>query len=155
MRDETTKIRAATIDDAEELSRLIAEHAAFERSLASLTLSELRRQLRLSVPDTNLFVATDRHSLIGYAALTFDYALWRGKTFGHLDCLFVCADARGGGVGKQLFGHVARYAQSRGADRLEWQTPSWNHDAARFYEREGAVATSKLRFHIDWSAIGH
>ncbi len=74
-------------------------------------------------------------------------SLWRGRPYGHLDCLFVAESARGRGNGKQLLDAVVKLVQAEG-DRLEWQTPSWNSDAIRFYLQTGALGVTKQRFAI-------
>lgn len=142
-------IRGARRGDILDLLLLIQEHAAFERSTATLSAETLAQLLETATPPTRLVVAEEANELVGYAALTFDYALWQGERYGHLDCLFVRGGTRGRGVGKRLFAHVADLARAIGARRLEWQTPDWNEDAARFYAREGGVARAKMRFTLD------
>jgi len=41
---------------------------------------------------------------------------------------------------------VADDARSLGCDFIEWQTPSWNSDAIRFYDRVGAFGALKMRY---------
>ena len=96
-------------------------------------------------PPIRLLVAESLGVLLGYAAVTFDWSLWRARRYGHLDCLFVAEDARRNGVGAKLLDQVARLATAEGADRLEWQTPAWNEDAVRFYIRHGAESADKKR----------
>jgi GNAT superfamily N-acetyltransferase len=142
----TIALRPARSSDVVQLLDLVRRHAAFERLLAPISLAELAAILEAPAPPTALVVADDAGEVIGYAALTFDYALFSATDFGHLDCLFVREDARGQGIGKRLLDHVGRLAAATGVPRLEWQTPAWNADAIRFYEREGAVGLAKMRF---------
>ncbi|MCM2473985.1 GNAT family N-acetyltransferase [Rhizobium sp. CG5] len=142
------EIRRATPADADELLRLIGEHADYEKASATITGSSLAHLLAKENPPIILFVAAGGEGLAGYAALTFDHALWRASRYAHLDCLFVQAAARGDGIGKRLLDHVVREACATGADRLEWQTPQWNRDAIRFYERQGGVWEPKARFRL-------
>ena len=142
----TVELRPARASDVGPLLDLIRRHAAFERLAAPIRPAELAAILEAPAPPTTLVVAEEGGELIGYAALTFDYALFTATRFGHLDCLFVREDARGRGTGKRLLDHVGRLAAAAGAPRLEWQTPDWNADAIRFYEREGAVGLAKMRF---------
>jgi GNAT superfamily N-acetyltransferase len=144
----TVALRAALPHDAADLFRLIQDHAAFEQSAASLTLRDLENILAEAAP-ARLIVADDAGVLLGYAAITFDWSLWRAHRFGHLDCLFVAQAARGRGIGKRLLDEAVRHARSEGVDRLEWQTPTWNEDAIRFYVREGAHCASKMRFALN------
>lgn len=55
---------------------------------------------------------------------------------------------RRGGVGSALFDALCRFARGAGVDEIQWQTPDWNQDAARFYQLLGATGVQKLRFAI-------
>lgn len=140
------QIRKALPGDAAQLLDLIRLHAVFERATACVTEADLVAILSAHKPPTHLIVAEDEKSLIGYAALTFDYALWTACRFAHLDCLFVRETARGQGIGKHLFDHVGLLAEEAGVEQMEWQTPVWNLNAIRFYEREGGIGQPKMRF---------
>ncbi len=140
------QIRTAFLKDAAQLLDLIQRHAAFEKAAARVTQADLAALLAHQKPPTHLIVAEDETALIGYAAVTFDYALWSASSFAHLDCLFVAESARGQGIGKQLFERAKLFAAEVWAERMEWQTPAWNLDAIRFYEREGGIGQPKMRF---------
>lgn len=141
-------VRKAAASDATSILEMVRAHAAFERGTASLSLDDLKAILSTDSLPTQLLVADMGNALVGYAAVTFDFSLWRGRTYGHLDCLFVAASARGRGIGRQLFDAVAKLAQVEGVDHLEWQTPVWNREAIRFYLRTGALSAKKERFAI-------
>ncbi|GAA2831622.1 GNAT family N-acetyltransferase [Aminobacter aminovorans] len=142
----TVQIRKALPKDAAQLLDLIRQHALFERATECVNEADLVAILDAREPPTHLIVAEDERTLIGYAALTFDYALWTAGRFAHLDCLFVYENARGQGIGKQLFDHVGLLTEEAGVERMEWQTPLRNLDAIRFFEREGGVGQPKMRF---------
>lgn len=144
----TARIRAAHPSDIDGLLDLIRQHAAYEKTTASITKPALASILAAACPPMRIIVAEYGEGLVGYAAVTFDYALWSGEHFAHLDCLFVCEKARGKTIGKQLFDHVGRLANDAAIKRMEWQTPAWNEDAIRFYIREGAFGRAKMRFSI-------
>jgi GNAT superfamily N-acetyltransferase len=142
----TNLVRKALPADVAPLLDLIQQHAAFEQAIAHVNEGDIALVLDAPEPPTHLIVAEERGELAGYAALTFDYALWSASRFAYLDCLFVCASARGRGVGKLLFDHACRMVDEAGARRIEWQTPAWNADAIRFYQREGGIGKIKMRF---------
>lgn len=144
----TISVRDACIADVEPLLRLVARHAEHERASAPVTAPALARLIADVGAPMRLFVADDGIDLAGYAALGFDYALWDGAWHAHLDCLFVRDDRRGKGIGKLLLDHAIDAARRTGAPRIEWQTPAWNTDAIRFYQREGAQAFPKMRFSL-------
>ena len=75
-----------------------------------------------------------------------DFSTWTGRRFLHLDCLFVRQDCRGSGIGAALLYAVRAYAAARSLSEVQWQTPDWNEDAARFYRRQGASMLRKSRF---------
>lgn len=143
-----TVIRKAAPEDAPALLVLIAAHAAYEKSTATVTESHLRSVVADCAAPVTIFVVEADNRLIAYAALTYDYAIWSGERYAHLDCLFVEAAARGGGIGKHLLNHVRAHARAKACRRLEWQTPQWNENAIRFYEREGATFEPKARFKL-------
>jgi GNAT superfamily N-acetyltransferase len=138
-------IRRALPEDAHDLLSLIQNHAAFEGGMVSLAVETLKELLEQSEPLSLIWLA-ENVGPVGYAALTFDYALWSGERFGHLDCMFVNPAHRGCGIGRALFGAIVVAARLAGATRLEWQTPLWNEDGRLFYARMGATSSPKHRF---------
>jgi GNAT superfamily N-acetyltransferase len=141
-------IRKAIEKDGNPLLALIHSHAIYEGSEATVTETALRNILGNGDAPVHIFVAEQGDALIGYAALTFDFSLWRNALWGHLDCLFMTENARGAGLGKSLLTTCIGFAKKTGADRLEWQTPEWNEGAIRFYVREGAALHDKARFSL-------
>jgi GNAT superfamily N-acetyltransferase len=141
-------IRKAIEKDSNPLLSLIHNHAMYEGSEATVTETALRNILGNGDAPVHLFVAERANKLIGYAALTFDFSLWRAALWAHLDCLFITQAARGSGLGKALLATSIVFAKKAGADRLEWQTPVWNEAAIRFYVREGAVIQNKKRLFL-------
>lgn len=137
--------RAGPRDDVALLA-LIRAHALFEQAEATIDGEALAELLANPAPPCLLFVAAQGGGLVGYAALTLDFALWRGRWWGHLDCLYVEAAERGLAIGPKLLRAAAEAARARGADRMEWQTPAWNRRALAFYRREGASLMAKTRF---------
>lgn len=141
-------IRHAVPDDCARLLCLIADHARFERSEATLAAPDLLSILQSDTPPVILFVAAGVENLLGFAALTFDFSLWRARRWAHLDCLFVREDCRGLRIGESLMVATIQHARDAGADRMEWQTPEWNSRAIAFYRRIGAEDTPKVRFAV-------
>jgi GNAT superfamily N-acetyltransferase len=146
MNEVSVAIRRAVPEDCTGLLGLIAEHALFEGCEATLTGSDLLAILQSGRPPVILFVASAVDELFGFAALTVDFSLWRGRRWAHLDCLFVREDSRGGKLGEKLIRAATDHARRIGADRMEWQTPVWNGRAVAFYRRIGADDTMKVRF---------
>lgn len=63
-----------------------------------------------------------------------------------MDCLFVRDTHRGGGVGRILMKAALEHTRLHGTTELQWQTPTWNSGAIRFYDRLGAAQQTKRRF---------
>ncbi len=142
-------IRCAVPADQDALFVLIRDHAQFEGAKVMLTPDRLGAVLQNPEPSAEIFVAVGQRDLLGYAALTYDYSLWRTHRWAHLDCLFVREVSRGRSVGRELLGAVIQAAREQGADRLEWQTPTWNERAIAFYYRQNAEGQQKMRFCIE------
>lgn len=139
-------IRPARPDDLSALVELTIEHAAFERQPLPL---EADRAARLNdalfgpKPRLAAWVATVEDTVVGYATYTKDFSTWHAREFAYLDCLYVRAPYRGLGLGKRLMHAIAKES---GCKWIEWQTPDWNEDAARFYHSLGASESAKRRF---------
>jgi len=142
------RIRPAGIDDLDALLRLCAEHARHEgcEYSAEGKHAGLLRALSTSPPRLWLWVAQAGDELVGYAAASREFSTWQASDFLHLDCLYVGAAQRDAGIGAALLQTVASHAEQCGLQEIQWQTPVWNQDAARFYRRAGATEKSKLRF---------
>ena len=82
----------------------------------------------------------------GYATATVDFSTWRAAPYLHMDCLFVRAEYRGRGMGALLLHAVLDHARAHRLGEVQWQTPSWNVDAQRFYGRHRAGSSSKTRY---------
>jgi ribosomal protein S18 acetylase RimI-like enzyme len=142
----TVVLRKARPNDVERLLPLIHEHAEYERAAATINETQLTDILEMDDAPTDIIVAEANDMLVGFAAITIDFSLWRAHPWGHLDCLFVNDSYRGLGIGQQLLQHAASLATQKGADQLEWQTPEWNSAAVSFYRRQDVVEAMKVRF---------
>ena len=138
-------------DDLEALQLLIREHALFERAAApdGELVRRLESLLFSPAPRLHAIVAEGDGGLAGYATASLEVSTWQASEFLHLDCLYLRAGARGAGVGRRILDRVRVLACELGASEVQWQTPDWNDDAVRFYEREGAVGRDKKRFTLD------
>ena len=83
---------------------------------------------------------------MGYATWSLEFSTWRAAEYVHVDCLYLDASCRGQGLGRCVMESIAQRAAVLGATHLEWQTPEWNEDAARFYDSLGARSAVKRRF---------
>ncbi|MCF2527568.1 GNAT family N-acetyltransferase [Yinghuangia soli] len=144
------QVRHARPGDLPEVARLAAEHAEYEKAspppadladrLSALLFGSAAPRLRVLVAELA------PGELIGYASCAPEMSTWDGAEYMHMDCLFLRDGHRGLRVGPKLIEAVATEARSLGIDHVQWQTPPWNTDAIRFYNRLGATSKEKLRF---------
>lgn len=126
---------------------LIEAHVRYEQSAAVVPEDwEGRLADLIAVGRLTVFIASSDDTVLGYASMTREVSTWSGRTFAHLDCLFVDGENRGHGVGRLLFNAASAHARSVGETELQWQTPAWNEGAIPFYSRTGAQSASKARF---------
>jgi len=139
-------IQRASAADVQRLLPLCAEHAAYERLTHSTNGDEDELVSALRADRLHVWMAMEASAAIGYASATLDFSTLDRAMFLHMDCLYVREAWRGRGVGQQLWKAVHVFAGAQGCRNMQWQTPEWNVDAARFYRRLGAAETIKRRY---------
>ncbi len=150
-----TTLRRARAGDIPDLIRMCAEHAAYERTEYSLAGKEQALAAMLFAPDARLhcLVAEENNALLGYATYSVEVSTWDADRYMHMDCLFLRPAARNKGIGRALMQRIAQEAIAQGVTRMQWQTPSFNADAIRFYERLGPVKKEKFRMFLDEAEV--
>jgi ribosomal protein S18 acetylase RimI-like enzyme len=150
-------VRAAQSGDIEEIVRLCAAHAEYERAEYDPAgkADALRRML--FAPQPRLFcLVVERcngKGLAGYASWSLEASTWNANHYAHMDCLYLDPDTRGQGIGKTLIARIAADAIAEGVTQVQWQTPAFNADAIRFYERLGTTRNDKIRFYLDLESM--
>jgi GNAT superfamily N-acetyltransferase len=74
---------------------------------------------------------------VGYAVLTFGFSLEFGGRYALLDELFILAEHRSRGVGRQVLARLERTCRDLGLLALRLEVGRMNHAARRLYERAG------------------
>lgn len=87
--------------------------------------------------------------IAGYFSYTFDFLTWDAQTFLYLDCLYLKQNFRGLKIGEKVFGKLKQIRQENNCVNIQWQTPSFNERAIKFYNKIGATGKDKRRFFID------
>ncbi|MFD9033076.1 GNAT family N-acetyltransferase [Streptomyces sp. NPDC059567] len=144
------RVRHALAEDLDRVAELAAEHAAYEMAtppapgladrLARLLFGPEPPRLRCLVaelPDGRL---------AGYATCAPELSTWDGAEYLHMDCLYLSATERGLGLGPLFIEALREEARTLGLTEIQWQTPTWNEGAIRFYDRLGATPKQKLRY---------
>ncbi|MEM7485686.1 MAG: GNAT family N-acetyltransferase [Bacteroidota bacterium] len=146
----TTQIRFARPDDIEGILDLCEAHAIYERSNYSRNGKKTRLKNDLFGNDKKLFclVVESNNELIGYATYMKQYATWSASEYIYMDCLFLKKRARGMGIGEKLIQTIKVEGEQIDCQRIEWQTPDFNHRAIKFYNRIGASSRTKERFFL-------
>jgi GNAT superfamily N-acetyltransferase len=141
------RVRAATAADVPALLGFIRELASYERLAEQVVASEADLQAALfgPRPAAEAVLADLGDSPAGFALFFQSYSTFLGRPGIYLEDLFVRPGCRRRGVGRALFGHLARLAVERGCGRFEWSVLDWNAPAIGFYRSLGALPLS------DWT----
>lgn len=133
-------IRAATVDDVDDILRLIRELADYERDLDAVknTPERLREWLFGDDAVASCLVAESDGTVVGMALWFRTYSTWTGAPGIYLEDLFVEPGHRGSGLGKAFLVALSRIALARGYQRVEWVVLDWNKPSIDFYEALGA-----------------
>ncbi len=147
----TWRVRPAALDDLDGLVELCREHARYESAEFDPrgAVDRLRDAIFSRPVRLHAWVAASGDTLTGYATATAEFSTWAAREYLHMDCLFVCDGQRGAGIGAALLAAVVAHARKGGFAEIQWQTPIWNEDAARFYRSNGAVENIKRRYFLD------
>ena len=129
-------IRSATVDDAEAIARLIAEHADYEnaREQCHTTAADIRRDGFGARPVFEVLIAEQGGKPVGIAMYFEAFSSWEGRTILFLEDLYVSPQTRGLGLGRRLMARIAAIALTRGCPRLDWLVTDGN-PASDFYRR--------------------
>jgi GNAT superfamily N-acetyltransferase len=143
-------VRPLRPGDVAGLVVMCGEHARFERTpyRRAGKAKTISQALFGATPRLHGWVADAAGELAGYATAALEFSTWQGREFLHMDCLFVREGWRGYGTGAALLRAVGDFARRSDCAELQWQTPGWNEDAARFYRRIGAMEKPKRRFFL-------
>jgi len=135
-------IRFAQPGDVPLILHFICGLAEYENLSQYVVATEelLRDSLFGERPGAECLLAFEEDVAVGFALFFPSFSTFRGRRGMYLEDLFVIPEARGRGIGKALFRHLARIAVQRGDCRLDWAVLNWNKPAIGFYQRLGAVA---------------
>lgn len=141
-------VRAASIQDLDDIIRLCREHASFEGSSydSSGQLQALKEYLFGQNKVLNCIVVQEGSDVVGYATFMKQFSTWDGQFYVYMDCLFLNEGYRGKGYGVAMVQHIKEYAQMEGCPIIQWQTPAFNKTAIAFYKKLGAISRLKERF---------
>ena len=104
--------------------------------------------------DTKVFVYEGNDNILGYCIAKLvnyqQHIVYHDMLVCVIGGICVCENARGKGIGQQLFNHVKTYAKEIGASRIELHVWEFNKNAREFYEHLGlTVKSSNMEMKID------
>ena len=121
--------------------------------------AHLRDHLLAPGSPVRLLVASDgAGTALGFAAIVLMHSLVDPSPEHRRQCLlkelFVSANARGQGIGRQLVAWVAGDAAEQGCGRMDWNVKDSNHAGIAFYESLGAVRVAdRLSYRLTRGAM--
>ena len=144
-------IRKCEIYDLAALIELCHKHAEYEEASYNRTGKQelLKNAIFSDTQKLHCYVIESNGQLAGYFTYTFDFSTWDAQKFLYLDCLYLEPDFRGLKIGEKVFEQLKEIAKENKCVNIQWQTPSFNERAIKFYNRIGGKGKNKLRFFID------
>ncbi|MGH7719455.1 MAG: GNAT family N-acetyltransferase [Gemmatimonadaceae bacterium] len=134
---DTITIRSAGREDAEVFLDLVDGLADYEE-LPRPTPEARERLLRDGFgerPFFRAYLAELNGRPVAYAITFLTYSTFLALPTLFLEDLFVLPEARGHGIGRAMFRHLAGEALRDNCGRMEWMVLDWNQLAIDFYER--------------------
>jgi GNAT superfamily N-acetyltransferase len=113
-----------------EYEKLSHEVSADEATLEAFLFGEPRRAEAL--------VAERQGEAVGFAVWYYGFSTFLGRPSLYVEDVFVDPAARGAGIGKAIFAHLAARALQQGCGRMEWSVLDWNAPSIAFYRSIGA-----------------
>jgi GNAT superfamily N-acetyltransferase len=133
-------IRPARPGEAGLVLDLVRELAAYERLTDAVDATEAMIDAALFGPAPRVFceLAEWAGEPAGLALWFANFSSFRGRHGIYLEDLYVRPDYRRRGIGRALFGHLARRCVAEGWTRFEWSVLDWNMPSIAFYKSLGA-----------------
>ena len=129
-------LRAAALEDVEDIIQLIHELAAYEKLQPHVKISppDLQKTLFCQNPKVFCVIAEVAAQKVGFAIYFYNFSTFLGRHGLYIEDLYVRPDARGQGIGKGIFRFLAREASQHACGRMEWCVLNWNTPAIAFYK---------------------
>jgi GNAT superfamily N-acetyltransferase len=136
----TLSLRDATPDDLPRVLHFIRALADYERLSHEVRADEatLARFLFAEPRRAEALIARWDDEAVGFAVWYYSFSTFLGRPSLYIEDVFVNPDARGRGIGKAIFAHLAARAIAQGCGRMEWSVLDWNAPSIAFYRALGA-----------------
>lgn len=137
---ENLKIRETSEEDCSLILSLIKEIAEYEKMSDEVIATE--ESLKESIFKNNraeVVILELDEKAVGYALFFYNFSTFIGKSGLYLEDIFIKKEARGKGIGKEVFKFLVKKAREEGCKRMEWTCLNWNEPSIKFYKSLGAV----------------
>jgi len=149
-------LREATLEDVPLILWFIRELAAYEKREVTATEDQLRATLFGERPFAHCLLAFEGDEPAGFAVYYYGYSTFVAKPTFYVEDVFVSAELRGRGIGRQLFLKMLSLAMEKNCGRVEWSVLDWNTSAIDFYRKLGAWEMSEWqKYRLMDHEIGH
>ena len=136
------ELRFATPADAEVISAMVGDFAAYERLTSQSTPESVRHELARPDRVIEVVVAFVGGRPAGFAVFFPTYSTFVARRGLYLEDIFVRDEFRSRGVATALMRFIARVAVERNYGRVEFTVLLWNTVAIEFFEVLGATPNS-------------
>lgn len=142
-------IRFAEKQDVRQIVKLCELHAIYEKEAFDTSKKEesLSKHLFDCSNKIKCLVVENGNQIVGYATFMRQFSTWDSSFYIYLDCLYFIESIRGQGIGKEVMNKIKEYSKSENCQIIQWQTPSFNDKAIKFYRKLGAESKTKERFY--------
>lgn len=118
------------IKEIAEYEKLAHAVEATEESLRKYVFEKRRAEV--------LIVEKDEKPM-GYVVYFYNFSTFTGTSGLYLEDVFIRAEYRGMGLGKEIFKLLGKIAREEGCKRMEWVCLNWNEPSKKFYTGLGAI----------------
>jgi ribosomal protein S18 acetylase RimI-like enzyme len=141
------RIEKAMPNDVPQIIALVREFAEYENlsDFCEVTQERLSVALFGETKVAEAIILFEENVAIGYAIFYPNFASFRGQCGFYLEDIYIKDEFRGRGAGEMMLKYIAKLAQSRGFERIDFQVLEWNAPAIEFYEKLGAKRDEEER----------
>jgi GNAT superfamily N-acetyltransferase len=134
------RLRDATRGDLALVLRFIRALAEYEKLSHEVRADEatLERFLFGEPRRAEALIAEWNSEPVGFAVWFYSFSTFLARPSLYVEDVFVNPEARGRGIGRAIFAHLAARALAQGCGRMEWSVLDWNAPSIAFYRSLGA-----------------
>src|SRR5262245_54908414 len=143
MREDEGSARLATVEDAEEIARLLHDfNREYDWPSPGVEVIATRlRGLLAGGGATFAVIAGRPGAAVAVALVTLRPNVWYAGPVALLDEMYVVPERRGLGIGSAVLQYVIAESRRRAVELIEINVDEGDVDAQRFYERHGFSGT--------------